>query len=187
MFRKKKNKKAMELSVNFLVIFILALVVFAFGLRLAYNLFNKGIETKATLDRQTSLEIEKLLDSGDKIVIPFDEQTIRKGQFGVYGLGIRNVLDTTGEKDTFRISVEFSNAFSQDGKQVITAGSLPSVNSQSLQSTLVRKNEVQKVPISIGVPKDAVSGRYVFNVKVFSPDNSQSQYGFTKQIIVIVP
>ena len=151
-FSKKKmnrrmNKRAMELSINFIVIFILAIVVFAFGIRMAYSLFNKGIETKATLDRQTSLEIEKLLDTGEKVVIPFDEQEIRRGKFGVFGVGIRNVLDTEGEKDPFQITVEFSGVFDKEGKKSLTnIGPTPSSNPAqgSSLSVQVRKNEVQK-------------------------------------------
>ena len=191
-FSKKKmnrrmNKRAMELSINFIVIFILAIVVFAFGIRMAYSLFNKGIETKATLDRQTSLEIEKLLDTGEKVVIPFDEQEIRRGKFGVFGVGIRNVLDTEGEKDPFQITVEFSGVFDKEGKKSLTnIGPTPSSNPAqgSSLSVQVRKNEVQKIPISFAVPSNAVSGRYVFNVKVLQ--NSE-QYGFTKQVTIVVP
>ncbi len=177
----------MELSINFIVIFILAIVVFAFGIRMSYSLFNKGIETKATLDRQTSLEIEKLLDTGEKVVIPFDEQEIRKGKLGVFGVGIRNVLDEGGEKDTFQVTVKFSGAFDKEGKKaLINIGPTPLSNpaQESSLTVLVRKNEIQKVPISFSVPSNAVSGRYVFNVMVFQ--NSE-QYGFTKQVTLVVP
>lgn len=183
------NKKGMELSINFIVIFILAIVVFAFGIRMAYSLFNKGIETKATLDRQTELEIAKLLDTGEKVVIPFDEQEVRKGKFGVFGVGIRNVLDSDGEKDTFKIEVEFSGAFDKEGKKSLNnIGPIPSSNPSpaSSLSVQVKKNEVQKVPISFSVPSNAVSGRYVFNVRVFQASSSE-QYGFTKQVTLVVP
>ena len=56
------NKKgAIELSVNFLVIMIIAISVFGMGIRMTFQLMTKAEEIRADVDESTQREIEEAL------------------------------------------------------------------------------------------------------------------------------
>lgn len=177
------NKKAIQLSVNFIVILIISIVVFGFGITLAYNLVNKGVETKESLDAQTDLELEKLLDTGEKVVIPFNRKEIYPGNKAVVWIGIRNVLDTPGESDVFNIQVNLRGAFEPDGREPIN--SAVSFSKSFPDSLEIKKNEKAKVPVAFSLPDRVRKGIYRYDVIVLDPNNEQ--YGFTKHIDIIVP
>ena len=59
------NKRAIELSINFIVLFILAIAMFSVGLVLVRNIFFEADEMKRTLDDRTRQKINTLLLGGN--------------------------------------------------------------------------------------------------------------------------
>jgi hypothetical protein len=105
------NKKGMELSINFIVMLILAIAVFGGGLAFINKFFSIAQDEEARLDQETTREIEKLLNDGSKIGIPMDSKEVTVGKPVVYGLGIYNILP--GEK-RFRVEIEFGGKENQE-------------------------------------------------------------------------
>jgi len=102
------NKKAMELSMNFIVILILSIVIFAGGLALSYKFFGKAQEYRTSIDSDTEAQIERILSSGETVAIPRNRKDIRIGESYVFGLGVFNGL---GHSQDFYISMAFDEAF----------------------------------------------------------------------------
>ena len=67
-----QNRKGIELSINFIVMLILALAVFSGGIMFATKFFGHAEKVRASMDAQTEKQIEKLLDSGSPVVIPIN-------------------------------------------------------------------------------------------------------------------
>ena len=168
-----KNRKAVELSVTFIVVLIISLVVFIGGLSLGYKFMHKATEMKADLDRETEAEIERLLTEGtDRVAIPISKKTIKRDQSDVFGLGILNIESGP----FFSVKIEFDSAYKTADKSEISAeksfidgawifGELGPYN--------INNNEHKSIPILVKVNGALNSGGdptekgiYIFNVEV---------------------
>jgi hypothetical protein len=86
--RMLSNKRGIELSINFIVMLILAIAVFAGGLVFASKFFGHAEKMRDNLDAQTEKQIEKLLDSGSPVVIPISNKEIFRNKFDTFGIGV---------------------------------------------------------------------------------------------------
>ncbi len=185
------NKKAIQLSVNFVVVLIIAVVVFGMGLTFAYNLLGQANTMKQDLDRETQLQIEALLDEGLPVAIPLNRKTVRLGKTGIIGLGINNRL---GHEEDFTITIEASAAF-DDEKQDITP--LPQDNwwVTHTQEVFVENNKYQKIPLAFITQKTLIPsgpstkfGLYIFDVRVTynDPVEGTTTYGNVQKVYLEV-
>ena len=93
-----KNKKAIELSINFLVVMIISITLFIFGLYFAKKILsmsNKVIE-QGLSDKQL-LALETCLNSGKHVCLSEREGEVRSGKVATFGVGIFNDLDENNE------------------------------------------------------------------------------------------
>ena len=185
------KRAAFNLTVNFLVIIIIAMVVFGFSVFIIKKFFTHAETIKMTYDERTEKEIERLLDDGSKVAIPFDKKTIPNGEFDTFGIGILNILDT-GPSNNFRIDISFNKAFDKRNNEIcsIIAGNtndcsnpetwiqtttgtfLPSPEDHILRTEkTIRNYEQEKFLLAIDV-KNAPQGTYIFDVEVTYQDTA---------------
>lgn len=101
------NKKAaIQLSMSFLVMLIMAIVIFILSLAFLGNFFDQSVKLKTSLDQQTKGQIERMLAGNERVAISLETKTIKRGDVTQFGIGIRNTL----AKEYFRIEL------SQNGK-----------------------------------------------------------------------
>jgi len=201
------NKRAIELSINFIVLFILAMAMFATGITLTYKIFNKADVMKTHLDEKTSQEIMNMLTQGSaKIIVPVMRKTVEPGGSDVFGIGIRNDEE---DPQQFYINVDCDAAYKADKSTICEEGtstpcsSHPS-NCNSWLSSVemdadnyvklsrkVNRNERVVEELFVIVPKSqgAEEGTYVFNLRVCTakPCTDENIYGTTKKLYVVVP
>lgn len=173
------NKKAaIELSANFLVIIIICIVVFGFSVYIIKRFFTHAETIRMTYDERTEKEIERLLDDGSRVAIPFDKKTIYNGEFKTFGIGIMNILNIAGS-NKFNISVKFDKAYNKNNEEMCPASNPCSsppdgwLQTTSGQSTVdgisiiktIKNNEQEKFLLGVDV-KNAPSGTYIFNLYV---------------------
>ena len=112
---RKLNKKGIELSINFIVMLIIALVVFGMGIKLFTMFFAEAENIKDDLDEQTKKELQaKMMSSPDQVVVYPTSLTIQKGKADIIGVGILNI--GTG---TFTLTSVFQNCYDRDGEAMI--------------------------------------------------------------------
>jgi hypothetical protein len=178
------NKKGIELSINFIVMLILAIAVFAGGLVFTSKFFSHAEKVRGSLDSQTERQIEKLLDSGSPVVIPINTKEIHKKNHDTFGVGV--LADTNGK---YSLHTEFADAFRKDKSDIDTDANSWII--QPDQDQDLEKNEKGKFLVGIEVPKDAEKGTYIFRVTVELiadiPEESDPQYDNPSQFIVRVP
>ena len=177
-FQKIKSKKAIELSINFLVIVIISLVMLSSGILIVQKYFGTAEEIQSQLDTQTIAQIEELLDEGDPVAIPLKRKTISAKESDIFGLGVINIYDTP---TSFTANIIFSNAY-KPNKEDITAFPKPPEEwllYDNLQFNLEPK-EKRTISIRVDVPAGATSGTYIYNVKALPYDRITKMY-------VIVP
>ncbi len=165
-----RNKRGIELTINFVVMLVLGIAMLSGALVLTKNLFSKVHSAKAAVDSNTMNEIRNLIiDSDEPVVIYPGRKTIaRKGDF-VFGVGIQNLL-TEGD-DRFVVETKLKGGtsdctvYKEDGgteTQIIdfcpqTIGGAP---------ITINKRELETVPLYVEVPKEAEPGLYRINVCV---------------------
>ena len=88
------NKKAIQLSINFLVIIIISIVMLSSGILIIKKYFKTADEIQLQLDEQTINDIGNLLDSGNQVAIQLNKKTIPAGESAIFGIGVINIFDT---------------------------------------------------------------------------------------------
>lgn len=173
------NKKAIELSVNFLVIIIISLAVFIMGIVFVNKIFLSAGKKVAEMDTQTQNELARLLDEGDKVAMPFFQKTVIHGKTASFGVGVLNQLDIskffTGYVNKFKLVVEFDEAYEKDNPTAICAwndlpcGGWTDPDVEVIYDQIehdIEPYEQGMYTIAISPPKDTPQAVYIFNVAV---------------------
>lgn len=175
------QKKAIELSLTFMVGVILAIILFVLGIKFAYNIIN---ETNK-IDKITIGELDKKFaqlscGSSDKVCIGIIRKLIQKGSYDTFGIKIINI----GETASFLVEVKHSKAFDKENNEILNNLNFKYNNNE----ILIEKNEGKSLGIAFEAPKNAVSGTYVFDVMVKNRvDGNFQQYDDLEKIYVEVP
>lgn len=154
------NKRAIEVGINFIVILIIAIVVFGLGLNFAFKFFKKAEEFREEIDQRTRQEIESLIvGGGAKVAIYPTQVTLYGGQKATIGIGILNVLDA---EKTFSLNVECSKRVSDStvedcDKDKMRAG--------FFREHTIKPNEHQ-ITSALITNNGAPPGTYIINIKV---------------------
>ena len=176
-----RKKASIDLSVGFIVTLIICIVVFTSGVYILKKFFTHAESIKMTYDERTEKEIERLLDDGSKIAIPFDRKTINNGESATFGIGILNVLNT-GQSNVFNIRIYFSKAYDKTNNLICNdpfSGCIPNTWLQTAEGSAdpgpnspginiqktINNNEQAKFLLGVS-PKKAPSGIYTFDVLV---------------------
>ncbi len=180
------DKKGIELSVNFIVMLILAIAVFGFGLYFVNQLFGQAKLIQTSLDKESQQRIEELLDRGtDRVVIPIASKVIKAGQLATFGLGVLNVGDLT----TFSVDINCT-VVTDAADRPITGTGCETPDSKEwtfkINSFNLKKNEKEKIPIAIQIPGSKPKGTYAFTITVTTGSPTGLLYSAPKQIYVTV-
>jgi len=109
------NKRGIELAVNFLVMLMLAIVVFGFGIYLVSAIFGEAELQQSQVSERVEAEVQKrLFQGGEAVAIPWNKKQIPIGESHTFGLGILNTYD---QKKTFNVYVTYVEAYDRMGKQ----------------------------------------------------------------------
>ena len=178
------NKQAVELSLNFIVILIISIALFGFGVIFIRNLFSQATDLRdLTLEELDERIAELICEGSDKVCIGIDSKTIKRKEYAVFGLKILNVLDS----QEFEIKVDPPQdylGYKKDGSKIDTT-SLPLIRYPESRTVVIKQNEEVKLGIGIQVPSTAVSGTYIFNVNII--DGEGISYSSVQKLWVEVP
>jgi len=168
-------KKGIELSLNFLVTVIIALVILAFGIKFISNIVGDVTELESLTTDQLDKRIENLACGTDRVCMGTNKKIIKKGNFDVFGIKIINIL----ESQEFNIKIDVSKII-KGNEEITDLNELNKVNVKYRQTVIIEKNNEDNIGIGIGVAKDAISGTYILNVEI-------PQYNELHKIYVEVP
>ena len=181
------NKKAIQLSVNFIVMLIISIIIFSMGIYFAKRIFSRGEELRLIFDERTEAEIARLLDDGSKVAIPFTKKTIHNGGFDTFGIGILNTIDF----EKFNLHVYFNKAYDLNGNLLcdktnpddcknpqnwLKASEGTTTSYGIVITTEIPKYHQKKFLVGIDVDKNAPKGVYIFDVNVTYEDSAVSKW-----------
>ncbi len=175
------NRKAIELSINMLVVIIISLVILGSGVALLYKFMHQAGELEEQLDQRTREELRRLLiDQGRQVALSLRTAAIQRGESQVFGLGI---LNSGGVGNQFKVEVELSRASGPDGEDI----SLSGTETWFLYETgyvTIEENAHYPARILVTPARTAPPGKYHFKIRVMLPDGNQ--YGNTQNLIIEV-
>lgn len=178
------DKKAMELSLNFIVILIISLVIFGFGITFISKISSQARDiTQLTFDELDQEIGDVICEGSDRVCIGVDRKTISRKKYGFFGLKIFNILSA----QDFDITVAPSNpsGFTKGKIPIICPPCKPPLINPPSRSVRISQNKEAVIGVGIQVPSDAVSGTYIFNVEIKTADGDL--YTQTQKLYVNVP
>jgi len=188
------NKKGIQLSINFTVLFILAMFVFAISIMTAMNLFNKANEVEEEIiDREEQTIIDMRL-RGPNIINMEASKVIEIGGHDEISLNIRNDLKTGTD---FYIEHECDAAFMKDETEICNSnqGLCKFCNDWLTydESVFIARYDDRTIYLFAAVPNSVagssvIKGSYVYNIRICSDTvcRDDNQYGETKKLTIIV-
>jgi len=177
------NKKAgIQLSVNFLVLLVLAIMAFGLGVTIIYNLTGE-MDTMATqMDEQTQRQLEQALaGGGTQVALPFNSKDLRRGENSQLAFGIKN---TESDVEEFLIKIDCRSAYehqhengesfddpitdhcgteSDDDKVAVLLGGTPTGDGWTRE---IEHRDRMMENMHIVVGSETKSGRYTFSLEV---------------------
>ena len=182
------GKKAVELSLNFIVILIISIILFGFGVKFISSLFKEaGDITELTVNELDEHISNLICEGSDRVCIGIERKTILKGKYDVFGLKILNIL----LDQNFVISVSPPNppnpiGYKKDNTPISSPPSPPLIINPPSRNVVIKQNEERSAGIGIGVPKNAVSGTYILNVNIIRTQTGED-YVKVQKLYVEVP
>ncbi len=159
-----KSKKGVELGMNFVVILILSIMAFGFGLKFLSDILNAG----ENLPDFSPVEqvLNSRMASGEKVAVYPSSATLKAGQKEIFGVG---VLNADVSSKVFNVQI----ASNPPGLKIIY--------SQQAASFTLSNNEDRKLSFVVDT-KGAQKGTYSVDVDV----NADSQPYQSKKVYVTV-
>ena len=175
------KKAAIELSLNFIVVLIISIILFGFGVRFISKISSEAIDITKITEKELDERIGDLICEGsDRVCIGTDRKTIKRAQFDVFGVNMLNILDS--QLFTVTVSRPAPPGYTRN-RQAIQSDSL--AWNPKARDIFIEKNEGKNLGIGIQVPANAVSGTYIFNVEIKSADGKL--YSNVQKMYVDVP
>lgn len=163
-----KSKKGIELSVNFLVTLILAIVVFGMGIYLSTIIFGGGASLAEKKFQDFDREVGELACyASDNVCVHIKSEMINRGNLKTLAVTVKNVLP----KKQFRLVVQNLRMVDQAGETKTTGfDKLLLYGLEEGRIETLEKGEKKTLGIGVEVPKTAISGQYVLDITVYYAD-----------------
>lgn len=195
------SKKAIELSLNFIVIIIISIIIFGFGVRFIYRLSSQATDLQDITISELDERIGNLVCEGsDRVCFGIERKAIKRTNFDVFGLKIINILDAQDFDVRISPPIDLSDlssppklldsavlGFKKDKTEIrFPQNPMLMVNPPS-RSVFMGKNEEKILGIGVQVPANAAPGTYILNVEIKTSMNGKyGPYSATQKIYVDV-
>jgi len=159
------NKKAIELSLNFIVIIIISIIIFGFGVKFIYNLSSKAKHiTEYTLSELDERVKDIICGGYDRICVDIDHKTIKRKNHNFFELEIVNIFNN--QEFTIIVSPPSDKLGIRKDKTDIGPNEPHLIINPPVRTITLKKNEERGIVLGVEVPADAVSGTYILNLEI---------------------
>ena len=178
------NKKAVELSLNFIVILIISIIIFGFGVKFISDLSSQAVEiTDMTISELDERIGDIICEGSERVCVGIDRKTIKRKESSIFGLKIINIIEPAHPEkgQYFDVIVTPPQSpkpigFKKDQTPIENTPTSPNlIIYPAKRSVYIVANEVQSIGIGVQVPANAVSGNYILNVEIITDDEIYSK------------
>lgn len=179
------NKKSIELSLNFIVVILISLVMLGFGIKFISDLYTKANEFEKLSLENIDKKIGNIVcGSSERVCIGMEKKTIQRGSYDIFSIKILNILDS----QEFLTNVYATEPIGYKNDATPIPPNVPLIINPESRVDRIKKNEGKNIGIAIQVPKEAVSGTYIFNVEIETEiDEQVKPYSSVQKLLVEVP
>ncbi|HLC46950.1 MAG TPA: hypothetical protein VJI75_04395 [Candidatus Nanoarchaeia archaeon] len=164
-----KSKKGIELSVNFLVMLLLAIVVFGMGIYLAMTFFGQGDKTIADYYDQFDQQVGELACPGTETVcLSRKSATVRRGEMDNFALTVKNVLGAEKDFKITAVDDVFVNAQGEIDYLPPDYSPLELYDMPEGRIITLKNREKNTIGIGVQVPDNAESGDYSITINIYA-------------------
>ena len=161
-----RNKKGMELSVNFLVIIIISIVLFGMSLYFINQFRAVGAGYEASLDSYAVEQLRSLSRDKSFGLYPA-EVMLGVGGSEIVGVGVTN----NGQTNKFFLHIDFADAYDSNGGNLYSAPSVLTSQQKSEINKWISAIQNKEISISSGQFQSLIMG---VNPKPFTSGNVKS-------------
>ena len=162
------GKKGIELSMNFIVILIISIVIFGFGVMFITRLTGEATDiTKLSMDELDQRVSELICEGADRVCIGIDRKTIKRDEDIFFSMKIINVLDP--QKFQITVSRPTPSGLTKNKQEIITDNLIWNPKSRDL---FIDKNSEKTIGVGIQVPGRTAPGVYIFNIEIKQEDGT---------------
>ena len=153
------NRKAITLSINFLVIIILSLVIVSLSIYFFTTILTKAKSLASYTQEELDKKIESIQCEG-LVCIPINYKKIHPGEFTIFGMKIFNDAES---------EAKFNLASSCSG---VSAENMQSINCNKSINILTHKQvqiparSEKRIAIGVEAKKNALPGMYIITINV---------------------
>tara|TARA_Y100000034_G_scaffold24312_2_gene28331 strand:+ start:4323 stop:4889 length:567 start_codon:yes stop_codon:yes gene_type:complete len=157
------NKKAIEISINFIVILVLAIFVFSLSVWFITSVMKTSVELHEKSSADLDAQIGYLNCGTTPVCLNMDELELSRGEDDAFGLRLYNYKD---EDITIQVTVDMddqvlSKALPKDNFKVLFGIE----HGKFKRVVHLKRNEEKPVGIGIIANDDAPSGKYLIKVE----------------------
>lgn len=192
-----RSKKGVELSVNFLVTFILGIVLFSLGILFATKLFTGAEDIAETSQAQLDRAVEDLFCSkSEQVCLNTNTRTLQRGQQFIFGVNVVNHFNTSTK---FKLTMQNKRAFDKENQLIFNQSDerpqyQPGPDKPILSIMPEEKefflgaNLQERTGVLVKVLPKNWHGQYILDVDVFyDVEGAWERYGTVQKIYVTVP
>ncbi|MCK4670016.1 MAG: hypothetical protein KAT43_02340 [Nanoarchaeota archaeon] len=176
------NKKgAIEFSVNFIIILIIATITFIFGIYIFTQIFAGGQEFTGQVSQEVQQKISDILISGrEPVIIPNIVMSVKPGKVATFAVGVKNDPKLCSF-DTYRLLVKYDTAVNSKGEEVNVDPAQMATWHFPVSEYKIEKNQREVIGVPIRAGSGATDGwTYVFNLGIFCGTGNQMYSGLEK-------
>lgn len=173
-----KKKGAVELSINFLVLLVIALVVFGMSIWFITNIYKKASTIEPS---DIDAQIQEVSCGNQKVCLSSSSKTLRPGKWSKENVVTMKIINVLGSPNDFKIIVEPVKAIGVD-KQPINNEVVHIASEEWFQ--ILNNQDISK-PVAFNIPNDAEKGTYLYTITV-EYDNSEPKEYDKKQFTLTV-
>ncbi|MBD3309912.1 hypothetical protein GF351_01700 [Candidatus Woesearchaeota archaeon] len=179
------NKKGLELSINFIVVLILSIVIFVFGIMLFRMMFSEAETYEEKLSAEMEAKIMQYMQSsGQRVVIPINTREVGAGDSVFFGVGVTNV-DPQAQSNDFYLTISSNKAYRDDKTAIpYDADTWPEF-SKSTAPVTIANNDNEIISFPVGIPQGIADGTYIIDVTVNCDGCSDPTYGKGKIYVIV--
>lgn len=184
-FKKNSKKGSLELSINSIVILILAITMLGLGLTFMNKLFGGTVEKfdkiTGSIDQETKRKITDDLETNRVILSP-DTVKIKKGSKQTLYLGVKNNIGQ-GSGSATPFSIEVGACSSIDP---LSCASAQSLKVETFQSVSLKSGEKSIRDVRITVGSDVKPDIYTYPITVKAGSGSEFDETLTLTVEVTI-
>ena len=158
------NKKAIEISINFIVILVLAIFVFSLSVWFITSVMKTTVDLHEKSAADLDAQIGYINCGTTPVCLNMDELELSRGEDGAFGLRLYNYKD---DDVTIKVTVDMSDAVLSEALPKDNFKVLFGIdnNKQFERVVHLKRNAEKSVGLGIIANDDAPSGKYLIKVE----------------------